>query len=345
MRLLLRPEIARQMGIVLLKPGNDLMGVFAQGRVLVEEAPANMAHLPSGRIPDARQPLAEDHLLRPFFTDERVIRAAGGLAALEHWLLLRTDVCQYPHASYHHHELVTMRHPPGALAVCWHCDNELRQQTTEQLAELARENVIAWVIDTVLASLGYNRERELSVAELCWWAVSAGIAGAINEEMAQRALRLPSEPEPTVYRESDIVPALPATSILENRLDGYSVEPDWQEHPLGQPLVSVAVEPEAPATFFARPKRIRWTNPAFIKWVKTQPCVCCGKPSDDPHHLIGWGQGGTATKAHDIFTLPLCRRHHDQLHHDRIKFEQEFGLQPVLIVQLLDRAFALGVLA
>lgn len=249
MRLLLRPEIARQMGIVLLKPGNDLMGVFAQGRVLVEEAPANMAHLPSGRIPDARQPLAEDHLLRPFFTDERVIRAAGGLAALEHWLLLRTDICQYPHASYHHHELVTMRHPPGALAVCWHCDNELRQQTTEQLAELARENVIAWVIDTVLASLGYNRERELSVAELCWWAVSAGIAGAITEEMAQRALRLPSEPEPTVYRESDIVPALPATSILENRLDGYSAEPDWQEQPLGQPLVDVAVEPEAPATF------------------------------------------------------------------------------------------------
>ncbi|MDK2548025.1 DUF968 domain-containing protein, partial [Escherichia coli] len=36
----------------------------------------------------------------------------------------------------------------------------------------------------------------------------------------------------------------------------------------------------------------------------------------DPHHLIGHGQGGMGTKAHDLFVLPLCRKHHDELHVD-----------------------------
>ncbi|WP_445610762.1 DUF968 domain-containing protein, partial [Escherichia coli] len=29
----------------------------------------------------------------------------------------------------------------------------------------------------------------------------------------------------------------------------------------------------------------------YTRWVKTQPCACCGMPADDPHHLIGHGQG------------------------------------------------------
>ncbi|WP_412852892.1 DUF968 domain-containing protein [Enterobacter hormaechei] len=42
-----------------------------------------------------------------------------------------------------------------------------------------------------------------------------------------------------------------------------------------KPVVVVIVDSEAPATFFARPKRIRWVSPDFLTWVKTQPCMCC----------------------------------------------------------------------
>ena len=56
-----------------------------------------------------------------------------------------------------------------------------------------------------------------------------------------------------------------------------------------------------------RPKRRRWVNEEIYALVKTQPCACCGQPADDPHHLIGHGQEGWEQKAHDIFTLPLCR--------------------------------------
>ena len=65
-------------------------------------------------------------------------------------------------------------------------------------------------------------------------------------------------------------------------------------------MVSIAVDPESPESFMKRPKRRRWVNEKYTRWVKTQPCACCGKPADDPHHLIGHGQGGMGTKSHDI---------------------------------------------
>lgn len=51
------------------------------------------------------------------------------------------------------------------------------------------------------------------------------------------------------------------------------------------------------------------------------------------------------TKAHDILTIPLCRKHHDELHWDSKVFEQKLGTQPEMIIELLDRTYALGVLA
>ncbi|WP_218703885.1 DUF968 domain-containing protein, partial [Escherichia coli] len=56
-------------------------------------------------------------------------------------------------------------------------------------------------------------------------------------------------------------------------------------------------DPESPESFMLRPKRRRWVNEKYTRWVKTQPCACCGKPADDPHHLIGYGQGGMGTKS------------------------------------------------
>ncbi len=69
------------------------------------------------------------------------------------------------------------------------------------------------------------------------------------------------------------------------------------------------------------------------------------KPADDPHHLIGHGQGGMGTKAHDLFVLPLCRKHHDD-DADTVAFEEKYGSQLELIFRLIDsRALAIGVLS
>ncbi|MFW0974766.1 hypothetical protein [Leclercia pneumoniae] len=59
--------------------------------------------------------------------------------------------------------------------------------------------------------------------------------------------------------------------------------------------------------------------------VKTQPCACCGQHADDSNHLIGWGQGGMATKALDIFVIPLCPIHYTELHNNPVEFERKNG--------------------
>lgn len=352
MRALLTPEVVPRLGVVLLKPGTELMRLFTTGRVLIEPEPKNMARLATGLIPDARQPLADDADLIPFFTDERVIRAAGGVTGLEYWLERNVHECQWPHSEYHHHELVNMRHQPGAIRLCWHCENQLRDQHTDQLAAIARRNVINWIIDTVLERLRLGRDRELSLAELCWWAVYTEVTGAMPEGMAARAIHVPYNPFPLVYRESDIVAADDrATSVVQKiacAAGGVksSRRPEsrpavHEQHPR---IIALRADPESPESFMLRPKRRRWTCAEYTRWVKAQPCECCRRQADDPHHVIGYGMGGTATKAHDLFVFPLCRECHDKLHADVAAFEQKYGTQLELLFRFLDRVLSIGVI-
>lgn len=54
--------------------------------------------------------------------------------------------------------------------------------------------------------------------------------------------------------------------------------------------------------------------PRYLQWVREQECVMCGAPADEAHHLIGVGLGGMGTKAPDIYTIPVCRGHHEEIH-------------------------------
>ncbi|MDF9101674.1 DUF968 domain-containing protein, partial [Escherichia coli] len=295
MRVLVTPEIAHRLGIVLFRPGPDAMPLFMQGRVLVEPEPKSMRGLPSGVVPAVRQPLAEDKSLLPFFSDERVIRAAGGAGALSDWLLRHVKSCQWPHGDYHHSETVIHRYGTGAMVLCWHCDNQLRDQTSESLEHLAQQNLAAWMIDVIGHAVSGTQERELSLAELSWWAVRNQVADALPEAVLRRSLGLRAEKIRSMYRESDIVPGeQTATSILKQRTKNLAPLPHahQQNPPQEKTVVSIAVDPESPESFMKRPKRRRWVNEKYTRWVKTQPCACCGKPADDPHHLIGHGQGG-----------------------------------------------------
>ncbi|EET4662929.1 hypothetical protein FHA99_002751, partial [Escherichia coli] len=149
MRVLLRPVLVPELGLVVLKPGRESLPVFHCGRVLVEPEPKSMRALPSGFVPAVRQPLAEDKSLLPFFSDERVIRAAGGAGVLSDWLLRHVKSCQWPHGDYHHSETVIHRYSTGAMVLCWHCDNHLREQTSDSLELLAQQNLAAWMIDVI----------------------------------------------------------------------------------------------------------------------------------------------------------------------------------------------------
>ncbi|MCI1899273.1 MAG: DUF968 domain-containing protein [Enterobacter sp.] len=329
MRALLTPEIAPVAGVVIFRPGSELLWLFRHGRVVIETPPESMADLPSGFIPAGRQPLTEDVSMLAVFEHERVIQRAGGLAGLDAWLERKYE-CQWPHSDWHAKDFTLMRHVPGSIRLCYACDNQIRDQSTEQLGGIARRNLVSWLVRSVNGQLGFNDDHELTLPEFCWWMVRNDLADLIPESVASKALRIKPESFSSVMRESDIVPSLPATEILQEKV---------------KKIVAVKVDPETPESFMLRPKRRRWENEKYTRWVKTQPCVCCNRQADDPHHLIGHGQGGMGTKAHDLFVIPLCREHHDALHADLVAFEAKYGDQLTLLFRFINRVLAIGVLA
>lgn len=329
MRALLTPEIAHRMGVVLFRPGAELMPLFMRGRVLLEPEPESMASYDTGPVPAAVQPMADDPVMSEIFEDQRVIQRAGGLSSLDGWLNKKFE-CQWPHSTWHDKNFTIMRHKPGSIRLCWHCDHTLAGQYTEQLAGIASKNLVSWIMSVIRTDLGFPDSHVLTLPELCWWMVRNDLGDVIPESVAHKALRLPAEEPKSIMRESDIVPSLPATCIVQEK---------------AKKVLTLRIDPESPESFMLRPKRRRWENEIYTRWVKAQPCACCGMQADDPHHLIGHGQGGMGTKAHDLWVLPLCRKHHDELHADTVAFEEKYGSQLELIFRFIDRALAIGVLA
>nr|WP_276540625.1 DUF968 domain-containing protein [Citrobacter freundii] len=316
-------------GVVIFRPGSELMHLFRRGRVLIEPQAESMAELPSGMLPETAQELQNDPLMRAVFENQKVIHRAGGLNSLDAWLERKLE-CQYPHSEWHDRNYTITRHAPGSIRTCWGCDLKIRDQFTEGLAGIARENLVTWLLKVVNGQLGFSEDHILTLPEFCWWMVRNDLADVIPESVAHKGLRLPDENIRSVMRESDIVPSASATNLVQEK---------------AKKILTLSVDPESPESFMLRPKRRRWINETYTRWVKTQPCECCRRPADDPHHIVGHGMGGTATKAHDLFVIPLCRECHDELHADVPVFEQKHGTQLELLLRFMDRALAIGVIA
>ncbi len=333
MRALLTPDVAPRTGIVILKPGSDLIHLF-RGRVLISTPSPSMENLPSGRLADGDQPLLDDKSLISFFTSERVINAAGGWRGLAEWVST-LDRCQWQGKDdYHHHHFTTLRTETGVVCLCYSHDNEFRDVAIPaRLEETAKANVSAWVIRAACRDMGLDEGHQLTLPELCWWASLKDVLDLIPDAPARRVLRLPEQTVPTgPAREAFISPEVNAAGVVQDA--GLVVKR----------ILGLKIDPESPESFMLRPKRRRWVNEAYTLWVKAQNCACCGKPADDPHHIIGYGQGGMGTKAHDLFVIPLCRAHHDELHADMQAFEEKYGSQLMLLFRFLDQAIAVGVI-
>ena len=54
------------------------------------------------------------------------------------------------------------------------------------------------------------------------------------------------------------------------------------------------------------PKNKIFRSKEYKAYIRTLPCLVCGKASD-PHHEVG---GGIGIKGPDLFSIPLCREHH-----------------------------------
>lgn len=344
MRALLTPFIQRELGLVFLKPGPDLMP-YMSGRLLVASEPEEFKSLPPGRLPFVDQQLANDLRLLPFFEHERVIRAAGGPRVLEARVgLLKGCQWIHPNESYHDKNLTTLSYKGKSIRLCWACDNRLSGQNIPRLDQLATSNLITWVIETVRIYFRFSEGHQLTLPELWCWAVICEVSDLMPDSISRTFLHMP----PAVIKtggtkESDITWSLAPQEVVAKKVA--------KAKPLAEvavkPVLTLKVDPESPESQMLIPKLRRWENKKYVRWVKSEPCCVCGDGCCDPHHIIGHGKGGMGTKANDFKTIPLCRIHHDEIHGSAgVKaWEAKHGSQIELWEKFIDRAFALGVLA
>ncbi|EPB9886005.1 DUF968 domain-containing protein [Yersinia enterocolitica] len=332
MRALLTPFIQRELGVVILKPGADLLP-YMSGRLLVATEPDEFKLLPAGALPVANQQLANDPRLLPFFEHERVINAAGGPRVLEAWVKQLKECQWHDPDDSHVQNLTILRYGQRSVRLCWHHDNKLREHTLPRLNQLATSNLITWIISTVCSHFRLPEGHQLTMPELCYWAVVNEVYDLLPDSIARASLRmLPAVMKSGPTRESDITWTPSPTQIIETKVEQV------------KKVLALKIDDEPPASFMRIPKRQRWENKKWLKWVKSQQCCGCGSSADDPHHIIGHGQGGMATKAHDLFTIPLCRLCHDALHADMHTWEAEHENQIILLFNFLDRSIGLAAL-
>lgn len=333
MRALLTPFIQQELGVVILKPGAELLP-YLSGRLLVATEPEEFKALPSGRLPTTDQQLANDPRLLPFFEQERVINAAGGPRVLEAWVKQFKECQWHDPDDSHVQNLTTLSYGQRSIRLCWHHDNKLREHTLPRLNQLATSNLITWIISTVCGHFRLPEGHQLTLPELCWWAVVNEVSDLLPDSIARASLRmLPAVMKSGLTRESDITWTPNPTQIIENKVEQV------------KKVLALKIDDEPPASFMRIPKRQRWESKKWLKWVKSQQCCGCGSSADDPHHIIGHGQGGMGTKAHDLFTIPLCRICHDALHADMHTWEAEYGSQVVLWFHFMDRSISIGAMA
>ncbi|EIZ6339295.1 TPA: DUF968 domain-containing protein [Salmonella enterica] len=360
--------------VTLLKSGN-LTNRFRDGqRIMICDVPRQLENVPSGEIPESGQWLARDEALQPFFSDSRVINAAGGQEGLKTWVSRMPD-CQCTDGD-HVRNLTTAQTPDGgAVRLCHACDNVHYMKGYRDLSEIITSNRAEWIVDYARMSLRLEREHQLTLPELFCWAVLRGVAGAMPVDVIRRFATLPEDEVLTgtgTIKEADINPwQLSARQIVEKKakvgegIAAMAMPPDIHTVPAAsgekgaknltrtprlnentanreKPVLTLGIDSDPAAGYMRSPKMLRLELPAYTRWVKRQPCCGCGRQADDPHHIIGNGFGGTGTKACDLLVIPLCRTCHDALHADIRAWEEQNGSQLLWLARTLARATGIG---
>lgn len=89
---------------------------------------------------------------------------------------------------------------------------------------------------------------------------------------------------------------------------------------------------------FGVPVRIRSTE--HLDFVRSKPCCACPKAGpSEAHHLTHAQPKAKALKAGDQFTVPLCTKHHRELHArgDEAAWWLARGINPIEIAAFLWR--------
>jgi hypothetical protein len=156
-----------------------------------------------------------------------------------------------------------------------------------------------------------------------------GEASADRESKARTALRMALERSVAHSNEpatSQTAVENGATRRTSRRL--ISPNPTFSK---SQPRTSV----DKSALVLQEPKRIR--DKDHLRYVASQPCLLCSAKPSDPHHVRFAQPKALGRKVSDEFAVPLCRRHHRDLHHsgNEAAWWHDLGIDPIEVARQL----------
>ena len=88
------------------------------------------------------------------------------------------------------------------------------------------------------------------------------------------------------------------------------------------------------------PKDKTWRSEAYLKFIRSKPCLACGAGAQAHHEPLG--NSGMAMKAPDSHAVPLCATCHNDRHHmGFIRFWGDRNICPEMeIIRLLTEYLA-----
>lgn len=108
-----------------------------------------------------------------------------------------------------------------------------------------------------------------------------------------------------------------------------------------QQAIQIAEDTRAQAERMMLQKPKRFESPEYLKHVRSYGCLICSSEACDAHHVM---TGGMGTKTHDVFTIPLCREHHDEMHRmGPIHFESKYQVNIWQNVAFLLAEYFVGI--
>jgi hypothetical protein len=91
------------------------------------------------------------------------------------------------------------------------------------------------------------------------------------------------------------------------------------------------------ALTFDEPKRVR--DKEHLRHVAAQPCLICSARPAEAHHIRFAQPRALGRKVSDEFTVPLCHKHHRDVHHrgNEAAWWHDLGIDPIdIALQLWD---------
>jgi hypothetical protein len=326
MKIIVSPYAQGNTGVAIFNVDVDTSRLIASHkRFVMEPLPREREGLNDG-IVRSDFTLAGSEMLAPFFEREEVSNALGGIESLKAWVNRNNGCCQAPGSADHDNKFCVTAYGHSAVKLCWYHDNQYMLQSRDDLADVLRMNRINWILETIATELRLPVGKDLSVIELCWWAIGRNLAGYLPEDAGRIALCRDKEEIPTgTLKESDIQWSASDGELLAK----YEGE-----------ITRIGVDEDSGLLYMRRPKPITGKSASYRRFVISRPCEGCGGAVTTPYMFRSRG-----LREHDRYLVPLCSSCTREADIDLKAWEQKHGKKLYIVAnQLFDFAIEHGVI-